>query len=67
MPDLDDDTPRYSDADVTDSFAAVTDQLDFYEDERAREAFVTAAMAMHMHLTHGQLPGRFAVAQATDE
>jgi hypothetical protein len=49
------------------AYQVVVDHVDTYERAEARQAFVTAAIAMHMYLTDGTLPGSLGVRQATSE
>jgi len=49
------------------AYAAVVGHVDTFERAEARQAFVTAAIAMHMYLTDGTLPGSLGVRQAAPD
>jgi hypothetical protein len=59
-------TPTDHDDGMTpdEAYETVVAHVDTYETAEARQAFATAAMAMHMALTDGRLPGQLGLRQA---
>lgn len=57
---------EYSEADVLEAYQDVVAHTGHYETAEQRQAFVTAAIAMEMRLTHGQLPGSLGVRTAAE-
>lgn len=58
-----DTTPPYTEAAVTAAYQRAVAQVDYYETEAERAAYIDAAIAMHMALCHDQLPPKYALSQ----
>ena len=52
----------YTRSDVTDAYRRAVAQVDYYDTEAERAAFVDACIALHMQIVFDSLPVKYALA-----